>query len=42
LPVEKLVRDIRRSTGKHHFAEDKIRVVLEGLSSGELIEKIEK
>jgi hypothetical protein len=29
--AEKLVRSIRRSTGKQHFAEDKIRVVLKGL-----------
>ena len=26
-----IVRDIRRATRKHHSAEDKIRVVLEGL-----------
>jgi transposase len=25
------VRDIRRATRKHHSAEDKIRIVLEGL-----------
>jgi transposase len=31
-PAEKLIRDIRRSTGKHHSAEDKIRIVLEALS----------
>ena len=30
-PSEKLVRDIRRATRKHHSAEEKIRVVLEGL-----------
>ena len=29
--VEQAVRDIRRATRKHHSAEDKIRVVLEGL-----------
>ena len=29
--AEKLVRDIRRATRKHHSAEDKIRIVLEGL-----------
>src|ERR671912_831607 len=28
--VEQVVRDIRRRTRKHHSAEDKIRVVLEG------------
>ncbi len=31
LPAEKLVRDIRRAIRKHHSAEDKIRIVLEGL-----------
>jgi transposase len=30
-PAERVVRDIRRATRKHHSAEDKIRVVLEGL-----------
>ena len=30
-PAERVVRDIRRATCKHHSAEDKIRVVLEGL-----------
>jgi hypothetical protein len=29
VPAEKLVRDIRRATRKHHSAEDKIRIVLE-------------
>src|SRR6476646_10550703 len=28
---ENLVRDIRRATRKHHAAEEKIRVVLDGL-----------
>jgi len=28
---EQLVRNIRRATRKHHSAEEKIRVVLEGL-----------
>ena len=28
---EQVVRDIRRATRKHHSAEDKIRVVLDGL-----------
>ena len=28
---ERLVRDIRRATRKHYSAEDKIRIVLEGL-----------
>jgi transposase len=30
-PAERVVRDIRRRARKHHSAEDKIRVVLEGL-----------
>jgi transposase len=30
--AEKLVRDIRRATRKHHSAADKIRIVLEGLA----------
>ena len=34
-PAEKLVRDIRRVTRKHHSAEDKIRIVLEGQRGGE-------
>jgi transposase len=29
--AERVVRDIRRRTRKHHSAEDKIRLVLEGL-----------
>jgi hypothetical protein len=29
--AEKTVRDIRRATRRHHSAEEKIRVVLEGL-----------
>jgi transposase len=36
-PAERVVRDIRRRTRKHHSAEDKIRVVLEGLRGGESI-----
>ena len=31
VPAEKLVRDIRRATRKHHYTEDKIRTVMEGL-----------
>ena len=41
VPAEKLVRDIRRATRKHHSAEDKIRIVLEGLCGEESIENIE-
>ena len=29
--AEQVVKDIRRATRKHHAAEDKIRIVLEGL-----------
>jgi len=36
-PAERVVRDIRRGTRKHHSAEDKIRVVLEGLRGEESI-----
>jgi transposase len=28
---EKIVRDIRRATRKHYLAEEKIRIVLDGL-----------
>ena len=38
VPAEKLVRDIRCATRKHHSAEDKIRIVPEGLGSKESIE----
>jgi transposase len=31
VPAKKLVRDIRRAARKKHSAEDKIRIVLEGL-----------
>ena len=31
--AEKTVRDIRRATRRHHSAEEKIRIVLEGLRS---------
>jgi len=40
VPAEKLVRDIRRATRKHHSAEDKIRIVLEGLRGEESIAAI--
>ncbi|MCA3394899.1 MAG: hypothetical protein INF85_04555 [Roseomonas sp.] len=42
VPAEKLVHDIRRATRKHHSAEDKIRIVLEGLVIDLSIENIEK
>jgi transposase len=35
--AERVVRDIRRATRKHHSAEDKIRIVLEGLRGEESI-----
>ena len=38
VPAEKLVRDIRRAARKHHSAEDKIRIVPEGLGSKASIE----
>ncbi len=31
-PAEKVVKDIRRATRKRHSSEEKIRIVLEGLS----------
>jgi transposase len=34
--AEKTARDIRRATRRHHSAEEKIRIVLEGLR-GEVI-----
>ena len=37
VPAEKLVRDIRHATRKHHSAEDKTRIVLEGLRGEESI-----
>ena len=36
-PAERVVRDIRRRTRKQHSAEEKIRVVLEGLRGKESI-----
>jgi hypothetical protein len=33
--AEKLVRDIRHASRKHHSAEEKIRIVLEGLRGEE-------
>ena|SRR6516164_7019464 len=37
--AEKTVRDIRRATRRHHSAEEKIRIVLEGLRVAELCRK---
>ena len=36
-PAEKVVRDIRRKTRRRHSAEDKIRIVLEGLRGEESV-----
>ncbi len=36
-PGEKVGRDSRRATRKHHSAEDKIRFILEGLRGEESI-----
>ena len=38
VPAEKLVRDIRLATRKHHSSEDKIRIILVGLSGHSNIE----
>jgi transposase len=35
--ADKAIKDIRRATRKHHSAEDKIRIVLEGLRGEESI-----
>ena len=37
---ERIVKDIRRRTRKHHSAEDKIRIVLEGLRDEESIAEL--
>ena len=37
---ERVVKDIRRATGRHHSAEDKIRVVLDGLRGEHSIAEI--
>ncbi len=36
-PAEKVMKDIRRRTRKQHSAEEKIRIVLEGLRGEESI-----
>src|ERR1700736_3060556 len=38
--VEKTVRDIRRATRRHHSAEEKIRIVLEGLRGEDSIAEL--
>ena len=37
---ERIVKDIRRRTRKHHSAEEKIRIVLEGLRGEESIAEL--
>jgi len=39
-PGEKVVKDIRRATRKHHSAEDKIRIVLDGLRGEDSIAEL--
>ena len=39
-PVEKVVQDIRRATRKHYSAEEKIRIVLEGLRGEDSIAEL--
>jgi transposase len=38
--AEKTVRDIRRTTRRHHSAEEKIRIVLEGLRGEDSIAEL--
>src|SRR5258708_30943264 len=38
--AEKTVRDIRRATRRHHSAEEKIRIVLEGLRGEDRIAEL--
>src|ERR1700741_551368 len=40
--AEKTVRDIRRATRRHHSAEEKIRIVLEGLREDSIAELCRK
>ena len=39
-PAEQIVKDIRRATRRHFSAEDKIRIVLEGLRGEETIAEL--
>ena len=39
-PAEKVVQDIRRATRKHYSAEEKIRIVLEGLCGEDSIAEL--
>ena len=38
--AEQVVKDIRRATRKHYSAEDKIRIVLEGLGGEDSIAEL--
>jgi transposase len=40
LPAEDMIRDIRRATRRHFSAEEKIRIVLDGLRGEESIAEI--
>ena len=39
-PAERVVRDIRRQTRRHFSAEDKIRIVLDGLRGEDSIAEL--
>ena len=39
-PTEEVLKDIRRQTRRHYLAEDKIRIVLEGLRGEESIAEL--
>ena len=39
-PVERVVKDIRRQTRRHFSAEDKIRIVLDGLRGEDSIAEL--
>lgn len=39
-PAEKVAQDIRRATRKHYSAEEKIRIVLEGLRGEDSIAEL--
>ena len=39
-PAEKVVKEIRRATRKYHSAEEKIRIVLEGLRGEDSIAEL--
>ena len=39
-PGEKIVKDIKRSTGKHYSSEENIRIVLDGLRGEDSIPEL--